>query len=317
MLKARRVPERRIAVLLGISRTGQRYQVRPKPQDHLTERIKELSLEHPCYGQNRIWAMLRRSLVVVNHKAVSRIWKLQGLQLTRRRKQKKLRTGETVPNKAEYPNHVWSYDFVFAWTLDGRQLKFLTLEDEYTRESLALEVGHSFRALRVRETLGEVILQRGAPRFIRSDNGPEFIAMEVGLWLKDKGIETHLIDPGKPWQNAFAESFNSKFRLECLDRESFYGAAEARVISSAYRRKYNEQRPHSSLGFHTPSEFAIICKTGALPPNPRDLSPWPTPGNRRTKAGRVQPSPFGGPESALRSLPSVALSSAQAKETLS
>lgn len=316
MLKARRIPERRIAILLGISRTGQRYRVRPKPQDHLTERIKELSLNHPCYGQERIWAMLRRSQVVVNLKAVARIWRLHGLQLPRRRKQKKMRTGESVPNKAAYPNHVWSYDFVFAWTLDGRQLKFLTLEDEYTRESLALEVGHTFRALHVRETLGEVILQRGAPRFIRSDNGPEFIAMEVGLWLKDKGIETHLIDPGKPWQNAFAESFNSKFRDECLNRESFHGVAEARVIARGFRAKYNEQRPHSSLGFHTPAEFAAICRTGALPPNPRDLTPWATPGARRTRAGQIQPPPSGGPGSALRSLPSVALSSVQPMETL-
>jgi transposase InsO family protein len=316
VLKARRIPERRIAALVGISRSGMRYQIRPKPQDHLAERVAALSREHPRWGQPRIWALLRRDGVVVNHKAVSRLWRKLGLQLTRRPKRKKVRTGESVPQLAEFPNHVWTYDFVFAWTLGGSQLKFLTLEDEYTRESLAIEVGRSFRALHVREVLSQVITKRGAPRFIRSDNGPEFIALEIALWLKDQAIGCHLIDPGKPWQNGFAESFNARFREECLNGESFHGVPEARVISQAFRRLYNEERPHSSLGFHTPKEFAEICRTGALPPRPRDLTPWATPGARRTRAGRIQPPPFGGPGSALGSLPSVALSSIQAMETL-
>jgi transposase InsO family protein len=316
VLKARRIPERRIAALVGISRSGMRYQIRPKPQDHLAERVAALSREHPCWGQPRIWALLRREGVVVNHKAVSRLWRKLGLQLTRRPKRKKVRTGATVPQVAEFPNHVWTYDFVFSWTLGGSQLKFLTLEDEYTRESLAIEVGRSFRALHVREVLSHVIAERGAPKFIRSDNGPEFIALEIGLWLKDQAIGSHLIDPGKPWQNGFAESFNARFREECLNGESFHGVPEARVTAQAFRRLYNEERPHSSLGFHTPKEFAEICRTGALPPRPRDLTPWATPGARRTRAERIQPPPFGGPGAALGSLPSVALSSVQALETL-
>ena len=316
VLKVHRVPERRIAVLVGISRSGMSYRPRPKPQDHLAERVKALSLEHPRYGQSRIWALLRREGVVVNHKALARLWRKHGLQLTRRSKRKKVRTGNSVPCKAERPNQVWTYDFVFSWTLNGTPLKFLTLEDEYTRESLAIEVGTSFKALHVRQTLTRIIAQRGAPDFLRSDNGPEFIALELSLWLVDQRIGTHLIDPGKPWQNGFAESFNARFRDEFLNQESFHTVAEARVLAKAFERRYNESRPHSSLGFHTPKEFASICSSGALPPNPRDLSPWATPGARRVRASLSQPPPFGGPGSALRSLPSVALSSVQAMETL-
>ncbi len=140
-------------------------------------------MEHPRYGQVRIWALLRRSNIVVNHKAVSRLWQKLGLQLTRRPRRRKVRTGESVPRTAEHPNHVWTYDFVFAWTMGGTPLKFLTLEDEYTRESLAIEVGRTFKALHVREVLARVIGERGVPRFIRSDNGPESIGIEIGLWL--------------------------------------------------------------------------------------------------------------------------------------
>ena len=317
VLKARRIPEHRIAVLLGFSRRGLRYKPRPKPQDHLAPQIQALSAEHPRYGQVRVWALLRRAGVVVNHKAVSRLWKKLGLQLTRRPRRRKLRTGEAVPQLAERPNHVWTYDFVFAWTLGGSQLKFLTLEDEYTRQSLAIEVGRSMKALHVREVLSKVIAERGAPEFVRSDNGPEFIGMEVALWLKDQAIGTHYIVPGKPWQNGFAESFNARFREECLAGETFHGVAEARVIAKAFSRRYNEEHPHSSLGFHTPNEFAAICASGALPPDPRDLSPWATPGAVRTRAGRIQPPPFGGPGTALESDPSGALSSAQAAEKIS
>lgn len=251
-MKCKRISERRIHALLGISRTGQRYQARPKPQDHLADQVKALSAEHPRYGQNRVWALLRRSGVVVNIKAVNRLWQKFGLQVTRRPRRKKIRTGVSVPRKAEFINHVWTYDFVFDWSFAGISLKFLTLEDEYTRESLAIEVGHRFTSLRVRAVLARVFQERGVPKFLRSDNGSEFIATDLKFWIKGLGIDTHLIDPGKPWQNAFAESFNSKFRDECLNQESFYGVREAAVIIQAFSRRYNEQRPHSSLGFYTP-----------------------------------------------------------------
>jgi transposase InsO family protein len=255
--------------------------------------------------------------VVVNIKAVNRLWQKFGLQVTRRPRRKKIRSGDSVPRKAEFINHVWTYDFVFDWSFGGVSLKFLTLEDEYTRESLAIEVGHRFTSLQVREVLGRVFQKRGVPKFLRSDNGPEFIATDLKFWIEGLGIDTHLIDPGKPWQNAFAESFNSKFRDECLNQESFHGVREAAVVIQAYSRKYNEQRPHSSLGFYTPKEFAELSKSGALPPDPWDLPPWGLPAfSKRTARGPLAPA-VQAPESALESDPSGALSSVQATEKVS
>jgi transposase InsO family protein len=317
LLKGRRISERRIHVLLGISRTGQRYQARPKPQDHLADQVKALSVEHPRYGQNRIWALLRRSGVLVNIKAINRLWQKLGLQLTRRPKRKKIRSGDSIPRKAEFPNHVWTYDFVFDWSFHGVSLKFLTLEDEYTRESLAIEVGHRFTSIEVKQVLARVFLERGVPKFLRSDNGSEFIATDLNLWIKGLGVDTHLIAPGKPWQNGYAESFNSKFRDECLNQETFHGVREARVVIRAFTKKYNEQRPHSSLGFYTPREFAALSKSGALPPDPRDLPPWGLPAvSKRTARGPLAPA-VQAPGMALVSDPSGALSSTQAAEKVS
>ena len=304
-------------VLLGISRTGQRYQARPKPQDHLADQVKALSTEHPRYGQNRVWALLRRSGVVVNIKAVNRLWQKFGLQVIRRPRRKKIRTGDGVPRKAEFINHVWTYDFVFDWSFNGVSLKFLTLEDEYTRESLAIEVGHRFTSLQVRGVLERTFQERGVPKYLRSDNGSEFIATDLKFWLKELGIDTHLIDPGKPWQNAYAESFNSRFRDECLNQESFHGVREAAVIIKGFSESYNEQHPHSSLGYYTPREFARLSKSGALPPDPRDLPPWGLPAfNKRTARGPLVPA-VQAPGSALESDPSGALSSVQAPEKVS
>ena len=317
LLKGRRISERRIHVLLGISRTGQRYQARPKPQDHLADQVKALSVEHPRYGQNRIWALLRRSGVLVNIKAINRLGQKLGLQLTRRPKRKKIRSGDSIPRKAEFPNHVWTYDFVFDWSFHGVSLKFLTLEDEYTRESLAIEVGHRFTSIEVKQVLARVFLERGVPKFLRSDNGSEFIATDLNLWIKGLGVDTHLIAPGKPWQNGYAESFNSKFRDECLNQETFHGVREARVVIRAFTKKYNEQRPHSSLGFYTPREFAALSKSGALPPDPRDLPPWGLPAvSKRIARGPLAPA-VQAPGTTLVSDPSGALSSAQAVETVS
>jgi len=317
LLKGKRFSERRIHALLGISRSGQRYQARPKPQDHLAGQVRALSAEHPRYGQNRIWALLRRSGVLVNIKAINRLWQKLGLQLTRRPRRKKIRTGDGVPRQAEFPNHVWTYDFVFDWSFHGVSLKFLTLEDEYTRESLAIEVGHRFTSVEVRRVLARVFQERGVPKFLRSDNGSEFIATDLNLWINGLGVDTHLIAPGKPWQNGYAESFNSKFRDECLNQETFHGVREAAVVIGAFRTKYNERRPHSSLGFYTPREFAALSKSGALPPDPRDLPPWGLPAvSKRTARSPLAPA-VQAPGSALESDPSGALSSVQAAENVS
>ena len=153
------------------------------------------------------------------------------------------------------PNSVWAYDFVFDGCANGQQLKCLTIVDEYTRECLAIDVAGSIRSNRVIEVLSRLISERGAPAFLRSDNGPEFVSKAILQWIMDQNIQTALIDPGKPWQNGTDESFNGKFRDECLSIEWFHSRREAVVLIEAWRQHYNHVRPHSSLEYHTPVEF--------------------------------------------------------------
>jgi transposase InsO family protein len=150
---------------------------------------------------------------------------------------------------------VWTYDFVHDRTENGHPLRVLTVEDEYTREGLAVEVGRSLPASRVKEVVESLILDRGAPEYVRSDNGPELIAVELTAWLMDQSVKTHHIDPGSPWQNAYGESFNAILRRECLNRELFHSVLEASVKTDRWRSRYNTKRPHSGLGFLTPTEF--------------------------------------------------------------
>ncbi|MFK7602529.1 integrase core domain-containing protein [Deinococcus sp. SM5_A1] len=154
------------------------------------------------------------------------------------------------------PTHIWTYDVVFDQTLQGTTLKLLTLTDEFTRQSLALRVAETFTSMEVKVVLQEIIAQRGAPGFIRSDNGSGFIARELGIWLAVQTIDTLFIEPGKPWQNDFAESFHSRLRAECLNQEVFYSAKHAQVLLDDWRAFYNAHRPHSSLDYRTPDEFA-------------------------------------------------------------
>jgi putative transposase len=151
---------------------------------------------------------------------------------------------------------VWSYDFVFDACANGQQLKCLTVTDEWTKEGLAIEIDGRIRSARVIEVLARLVSERGAPLYLRSDNGPEFVSRALLKWITDQGIATALIDPGKPWQNGVAESFNGKFRDECLSLEWFRSRAEAKVVIETWRRHYNEVRPHSSLGYLTPAAFA-------------------------------------------------------------
>lgn len=157
--------------------------------------------------------------------------------------------------KAEKPNQVWTYDFVFDQSVSGRSLKMLTLIDEFTRECLAVEVGISIRSERVRKILQRVCADKGSPELMRSDNGSEFIGKAVNEWLAKNGIKPIFIEPGKPWQNGKGESFNGKLRDECLSREWFSSVKEAQVVIEGWRKFYNEERPHSSLGYLTPLEF--------------------------------------------------------------
>lgn len=210
---------------------------------------------------------------------VHRLWRLHDLRVPRRTiKRRRLGTAEhgVVRRRAERIDHVWTYDFVSDQTADGRRLKILTVEDEFTRECLALEVARSITSRGVIRVLEELFALRGTPAYIRSDNGPEFIAERVRSWLEDNEVGPLYIEPGAPWQNAFGESFNGKLRDECLNLELFTSLAEARVVLEDFRLEYNHRRPHSSLGYQPPAVFAASC--GRAPPlrlAPLDSAPDP------------------------------------------
>jgi putative transposase len=188
-----------------------------------------------------------------------RLWRAERLQLPRRRPRRRAASSRPRPVPATGPNQVWAYDFVFDACANGQKLKCLTVVDEWTRESLAIDVAGGIRSKRVIEVLARLVSVHGAPRYMRSDNGPEFVATGVLRWLTDEGIETAHITPGKPWQNGTDESFNGRFRDECLNIEYFRSRSEAIAIIETWRRHYNEVRPHSSLGYLTPVEFKKQC----------------------------------------------------------
>lgn len=250
--------QRRVCFVLGVARSTVRYQPRVRDNDlELVERMKGLAKDNGRYGYRRITALLRREGIKVNRKRVHRIWKMEGMQLPPR-KPKRRRYGPKgeVIRKAEYPNHVWSYDIVEDRTERGGKLRLLNILDEFTRECLMIRVEPSIPADKVVAGLAWLFRLRGVPEHIRSDNGSEFIADVVKSWLKESGCATIYIEPGSPWENPYIESFNGKLRDECLNREVFASGAEARVVIEAWRMEYNQLRPHSSLGYLTPAQFA-------------------------------------------------------------
>jgi len=250
--------QRRACVVVGVSRSVARYVARKRQDEaRLVKKIRKLAVHHSRYGYRRIAMLLRREGFRVNRKRVHRIWKSEGLGLPRR-KPKRRRMGSMggMVNKAEYPNHVWSYDFVEDRTERGGKLRILVVIDEYTQECLAIRVEPSIPASVVIEVLEWLFLTRGVPKYIRSDNGPEFIAKAVCQWLESSGCQALFINPGSPWENGYIESFNDKLRDECLNREMFKNGKEAQSIVEAFRQEYNNYRPHSSLNYLTPAEFA-------------------------------------------------------------
>jgi putative transposase len=227
-----------------------------KDEGEVVAELKELASEHPRYGCRRLCVMLRRAGRVVNLKRVRRLCRAQGLMLNRRRKRKRRGIGAGVPCKAEHPKHVWAYDFVEDRTEGGRKLRVLTVVDEFTRECLAVEVEYRMNAKYVADTLLRLFESRGVPKFVRSDNGPEFIAKHLMRVLAGRGVEARHIDAGSPWQNGRNERFNGSLRDECLNLETFHNRDHARALVKLYGRQFNERRPHSSLGYQTPKEFA-------------------------------------------------------------
>ena len=258
LVKQRRSSQRRACVVVGLSRSLVSYIARwRRDEAELIKKIHKLAIRHSRYGYRRITVLLRREGFRVNKKRVHRIWKSEGLGLPRRRpRRRRMGPVEEIINKAEYPDHVWSYDFVEDRTERGGKLRILAIIDEYTRECLAIRVASSIPALAVVEVLEWLFLTRGVPKYLRSDNGPEFVARAVCQWLKESGCQTLFITPGSPWENGYIESFNDKLRDECLNREIFRNGQEAQAIVETWRQQYNNYRPHSSLGYLTPAEFA-------------------------------------------------------------
>ena len=205
--------------------------------------------------------MLRAEGWKVNHKRVERIWREEGLKVPNRQPKRRrlwFNDGSCIRLRPEHRNHVWSYDFVAERTSDGKAIRILNIIDEYSRECLAIKVGRKITASDVIDTLADLFIQIGSPKYIRSDNGPEFVAVLLRQWLKDLGVQTAYIEPGSPWENGYIESFNGKFRDELLNGEIFDTIMEAQVISEQWRIYYNTVRPHSSLKYRVPATETFI-----------------------------------------------------------
>ena len=271
-LTARGLSCRRACVLLSVARSTMNYELqRPQRDEQLLAQIRRLASEHPRYGYLRVWALLRRAGQRVNHKRVYRLWRAHGLSLRRRQRQRRRGPQLARPPVATRANEVWAYDFVHDRCANGQKLKCLAVVDEYTRECLTIEVDRRMSARRVIAVLQGLLTQRSAPSYLRSDNGPEFVAQAVQAWLEQSEVGPVHIDPGKPWQNGVVESFIGKLRDECLDREWFHTPKEARILIEQYRRHYNRERPHSSLGYLTPTEMANESAGGVVALRPKKV----------------------------------------------
>ena len=255
-------------MVLGISRSTYNYQpVKTPLESTLTDRIIELALQYGRYGYRRITALLNAEGFKVNHKRVERIWRQEGLKVPKRQPKRRrlwLSDGSLIRLRPQYPDHVWSYDFVMHHTSDNRKFRMLTIIDEYTRECLAIGVGRSLTRESVLDKLTELFIQRGIPEHIRSDNGSEFTAKAVQTWLKALDVKTLYITPGSPWENGYNESFNGKLRDELLNVDIFDTLYEAKVLIERWRKHYNQVRPHSSLGYKPPAPEATISTTKTL-----------------------------------------------------
>ena len=239
--------------------------------------VLELSVKHPRYGYRRITALMRRDGFEVNVKRVARIRREEGIKVSKKqRRMKRLGISTAERQHAERPRQVWSWDFVADQTENGSSFRILTLLDEHTRQCLAIHPAWSIRAIDVITVVEAAIARYGVPEHLRSDNGPEFIASCIQNWLKAQKIKTLYIKQGSPWENGHIESFHDKLRDECLNRELFGNLHEARVILESWRVEYNERRPHSSLGYRTPSEYACRGTNqfdgGCAPPNRTPLA---------------------------------------------
>ena len=253
---------RRACKVLGVPLSTYCYQPRLfSEEEELTERINKLAVDYGRYGYRRITALLQMEGWKVNHKRVERIWRSEGLKVPQRQPKRRrlwFNDGSCIRLRPEYPDHVWSYDFVQHYTHDGRKFRILTILDEYTRQSLAIDVERRLNRESVLDRLTDLFVRRGVPEYIRSDNGSEFTAKVVRNWLTAVGVKTLYITPGSPWENGYIESFNGKLRDELLNREIFDTLLEAKILIKRWRHEYNHIRPHSSLGYRPPAPEAMM-----------------------------------------------------------
>ena len=251
------VSERLACRVLGQHRSTQRKEpIRSHDETALTAEITSLATQYGRYGYRRTTAMLRQRGWRVNAKRVARIWRREGLKVPSKQPKRGrlwLNDGSCIRLRPEYPNHVWSYDFVEDRTHDGRKYRMLNVIDEFTRECLAIRINRRLKSSDVIDVLSDLFILRGIPTHVRSDNGPEFIAKTLRDWLAAVGAKTAYILPGSPWENGYCESFNSKLRDELLNGEIFYTLKEAKIVIETWRRHYNTIRPHSSLGYQPPA----------------------------------------------------------------
>ncbi len=288
------VSERRACRYLGQCRSTQRHEpVTAGVNDTLRGELRKISGERPRWGYRRAHARLREEGWEVNRKRVQRLWREEGLRVPQQRR-KRRRVGESTGEargarlRAERPNQVWALDYQFDQTADGRIVKLLNVIDEFTRESLAMLVKRSINADHTVEVLDQVAQERGAPAFVRCDNGPEFTAHALRDWCRFQEAASSYIDPGAPWQNPYVESFHSRLRDELLAVEEFSCLAEAQVLAADWREDYNQRRPHSALGMKAPAAFARAWQ----PPTP------PTPAVTPALTGSADPG-----ETPLRAAP--------------
>lgn len=261
--------ERHACRVVGVGRSSVRYRTRRREWPPPRERLHALAGERPRFGYRRLTVLLRREGYPVNHKRVYRWYRLDGLSVRRRTRRRRGVRHLPLPVAPQHVNERWSIDFLADMLEDGRRIRILAIIDDYTRQCLAIEVDTSIGGARVVQVLQRLTAQRGCPAVLVSDNGPEFVGRALDTWAYVHGVQLHFIEPGKPVQNAFVESFNGRFRDECLNEHWFMSLADARGTIEAWRADYNAVRPHSSLGNGTPDEFAQCTINRATP---RELS---------------------------------------------
>ena len=254
--------------LFSVARSTLAYQSRLAQKDALVlAAMRRLARLYPRFGYRRVTIFLRREGYSMSFDRAWRLWQSEALQVPKKKKRRRATASRPRPLPPEQRHHIWPYDFVFDRCANGQVLKCLTIVDEYTRECLAITVSGRIRSSDVIEQLARLISLHGAPRHLRSDNGTEFVSHAVLKWLREHRIDTAFSDSGKPWQNGLDESFNGKFRDECLNMEWFRTRAEARVVIETWRKEYNQIRPHSSLNYQTPNQhISTLPKTASQQP---------------------------------------------------